>query len=101
MTIALLVLWPMPMYGSGYIFSKKFCTGWVVVGILWLFLSSFCVGLFPLWQGRMTIAYTVKSVYLDLTGNRNPPIHGRVQEVEEDEGSSTPDTVEIVTAKED
>jgi urea-proton symporter len=27
MTLALLVLWPMPMYGSGYIFSKKFFTG--------------------------------------------------------------------------
>ena len=27
MTIALLVLWPMPMYGSNYIFSKKFFTG--------------------------------------------------------------------------
>jgi Na+/proline symporter len=34
MTLSLLVLWPMPMYGSGYIFSKKFFTGWVVVGIL-------------------------------------------------------------------
>ena len=31
LTLALLVLWPMPMYGSGYIFSKKFFTGWVVV----------------------------------------------------------------------
>ena len=27
MTLALLVIWPMPMYGSGYIFSKKFFTG--------------------------------------------------------------------------
>jgi len=27
MTVALLVLWPMPMYGSGYIFSRKFFTG--------------------------------------------------------------------------
>ena len=27
MTLALLILWPMPMYGSGYIFSKKFFTG--------------------------------------------------------------------------
>lgn len=27
MTIALLVLWPMPLYGTGYIFSKKFFTG--------------------------------------------------------------------------
>jgi len=27
MTLALLVLWPMPLYGTGYIFSKKFFTG--------------------------------------------------------------------------
>jgi urea-proton symporter len=27
MTIALLVLWPFPMYGTKYIFSKKFFTG--------------------------------------------------------------------------
>ena len=27
MTLAFLVLWPMPMYGSGYIFSKGFFTG--------------------------------------------------------------------------
>jgi urea-proton symporter len=41
LTIALLVLWPMPMYGSGYIFSLKFFTGWVVVGIMWIFFSLF------------------------------------------------------------
>ncbi|KAH3682550.1 hypothetical protein WICPIJ_006483, partial [Wickerhamomyces pijperi] len=33
MAISLLVVWPMPMYGSKYVFSKKFFTGWVVVGI--------------------------------------------------------------------
>lgn len=27
MTVALLVLWPMPLYGTGYVFSKKFFTG--------------------------------------------------------------------------
>lgn len=41
MTLALLVLWPFPMYGSGYIFSKKFFTGWVTVGIMWLFFSRY------------------------------------------------------------
>jgi SSS family transporter len=30
LTVALLLLWPMPMYGSGYIFSKDFFTGWIV-----------------------------------------------------------------------
>lgn len=33
MTIALLVLWPMPMYGSGYVFSKKFFTGKVFLSL--------------------------------------------------------------------
>lgn len=41
MTLALLVLWPFPMYGSGYVFSKKFFTGWVTVGIMWLFFSRY------------------------------------------------------------
>ena len=90
MTLAMLVVWPMPMYGSGYIFSKKFFigeyyvsglrfsasklservltnfTGWVVVGILWLFFSAACVGIFPLWQGRKTMAHTIKSIFLDI-----------------------------------
>jgi urea-proton symporter len=41
LTIALLVLWPMPMYGTGYIFSVDFFTGWVVVGLMWIFFSLF------------------------------------------------------------
>lgn len=97
MTVSLLVLWPMPMYGSAYIFSKKFFTGWVTVGILWLFFSAYvcpcfyfyfhflflsslspwltcfcicraCVGLYPLWEGRHSMAHTTKSIYWDLTG---------------------------------
>lgn len=39
MTLILLILWPFPLYGSGYIFSKPFFTGWVSVGIIWLFFS--------------------------------------------------------------
>ncbi|KAJ9659140.1 urea active transporter [Neophaeococcomyces mojaviensis] len=93
MTIALLVLWPMPMYGASYVFSKKFFTGWVVVGIMWLFFSTLCVGIFPVWQGRKTAAHTIKSMFLDLTGKRKPTLQGRVQEVgdEDDSGSATPE----------
>ncbi|KAI9809780.1 MAG: hypothetical protein M1825_000213 [Sarcosagium campestre] len=77
MTIILLVLWPMPLYGSGYIFSKSFFTGWVSVGILWLFCSAFCVGLYPLWEGRHSMAHTFKSIYLDITGRKKPVLQGR------------------------
>jgi len=95
MTLALLVLWPFPMYGTSYIFSKKFFTGWVVVGIIWLFCSLFCVGLFPLWEGRLSVLHTVKAIYLDVTGKVHPSkyrAHGAdiTEEVTKGDGVETP-----------
>jgi urea-proton symporter len=81
MTLALLVLWPMPLYGSGYIFSKKFFTGWVTVGIIWIFFSTACVGVYPLWEGRSTIFRTAKAIYADVFGGGRPLL-GRAAAVE-------------------
>ncbi|CAF4776135.1 unnamed protein product, partial [Rotaria sp. Silwood2] len=47
LTLAFIILWPWPMYGTSYIFSKRFFTGWVVVGIIWIFISFFIVDIFP------------------------------------------------------
>ncbi|KAF1955352.1 urea active transporter [Byssothecium circinans] len=88
MTLAFLVLWPMPMYGSAYIFSKKFFTGWVSVGILWMFCSAFCVGLYPLWEGRKTSGRTITAIWLDVTGRRKPA--RRAAALQESEGMDTP-----------
>jgi hypothetical protein len=77
MTLCLLILWPMPMYGTGYVFSKTFFRGWVVVGILWLFCTAFGVVLFPLWEGRDGMAYTIRAMYLDFTGKKKPTLQGR------------------------
>ncbi|KAF2216033.1 hypothetical protein CERZMDRAFT_120140 [Cercospora zeae-maydis SCOH1-5] len=103
MTLSFLILWPMPMYGSSYIFSKKFFTGWVVVGILWLFCSSFCVGLYPLWEGRKTSVRTVKAIFKDITGRGSTHVHhGQPVYREEDQSekesnkkTSTPPQVEF------
>ncbi|KAK4503442.1 hypothetical protein PRZ48_004357 [Zasmidium cellare] len=102
LAISFLVLWPMPMYGSSYIFSKKFFTGWVVVGILWLFCSSFCVGLYPLWEGRRTSARTIKSIWLDVTGKGRPLTHGRAamaevsdEDAKQEKKTATPPEVEV------
>ncbi|KAK9455741.1 hypothetical protein V1511DRAFT_487676 [Dipodascopsis uninucleata] len=70
MTLALLVLWPMPMYGSGYIFSKKFFSGWVVVGVIWIFLALLIVGIYPLIEGRHALLHTFKGIIADVTGKR-------------------------------
>lgn len=77
LTLALLVLWPMPMYGTGYVFSQKFFTGWVVVGIMWLFFSMFCVGLYPLFEGRHSLKHNVWAIWRDITGKEHPSKHHR------------------------
>ena len=93
LTLALLVLWPMPMYGSGYIFSKPFFTGWISVGILWLFCSSFMVGLFPLWEGRKSMARTFKGIYKDLSGRGGA--RKKTQVIEGTEGSGDVSDTEV------
>ncbi|TVY43462.1 putative urea active transporter [Lachnellula subtilissima] len=72
LTLALLILWPMPMYGTGYIFSKDFFAGWVVVGIIWIFGSLLCVGVYPVFEGRKDLWFTMKAIYLDITGKKHP-----------------------------
>lgn len=68
MSISLLVIWPMPMYGTKYIFSKKFFTGWVTVGIIWIFVTAFIVIIYPLWEGRVGIFTSLRGIYWDVTG---------------------------------
>ncbi|KAK3311705.1 Sodium:solute symporter family-domain-containing protein [Chaetomium strumarium] len=89
LTLAFLVLWPMPMYGSGYIFSKPFFTGWVTVGIIWIFCSFIGVGLFPVFESRATLVRTVRNIYRDLTG-RSHPRTINAQQLVGGEGSKAP-----------
>lgn len=91
MTVILLVLWPMPLYGTGYIFSKPFFTGWCSVGILWLFFSAGCVGLYPLWEGRKSMARSAVGVWKDLTGRKGAVTQGRMASLEDEptEGKTT------------
>lgn len=97
MAICFLVLWPMPMYGTGYVFSRKFFTGWIVVGMIWIFCSGFIVCLLPLWDGKKDIFYTIRGIFWDITGrsyklrewqNRNP------EKLHLQEGTAT--TLEII-----
>lgn len=58
----------------------------IVLGILKLIDISLCVGIYPLWEGRKSMAHTFKSIYLDILGQRGPSIQGRVvDEPEESE----------------
>jgi hypothetical protein len=93
MTIALLVLWPMPMFATGYILSKKFFTGWVTVGIIWLFFSTGCVGIWPLVEGRHSMARTFKGIARDLAGKGRQEMevmHGQAEQDSMGSGAQSP-----------
>lgn len=68
LAICLILLWPIPMYGSGYIFSKPFFTGWVSVFFIWSFFTAFTVIIGPVWEGRRGLYTTFRGIYWDLTG---------------------------------
>ncbi|KAK6454009.1 urea active transport protein [Scheffersomyces xylosifermentans] len=68
LTLCLLILWPMPMYGTKYIFSERFFTGWIVVLFIWIFFSVFMVIIYPVYEGREGLFNTMRGIYWDLTG---------------------------------
>lgn len=97
-TICLLVLWPMPMYGSGYVFSKEFFTGWISAGFVWLFGTTVGVVFYPLWEGRVTMKRTVKGMIAEIRGQRKLGTIGKGDKTDSfSGGTSTP--VEIPVLK--
>ncbi|KAJ3521637.1 hypothetical protein NM688_g8991 [Phlebia brevispora] len=56
-TLAFIIVFPMPLYGTGYVFSKVFFRFWVVWTFLWAWAAALIITLLPLWQGRRTLRY--------------------------------------------
>ncbi|KAJ9149370.1 Urea active transporter [Pleurostoma richardsiae] len=56
------VLWPLPMYAAKYIFSKSFFTAWVVVSLVWLWITLLVVGFYPVWDGRGQIQLVLHNI---------------------------------------
>lgn len=71
------------------------CTGWIVVGIIWLFFSTAIVVFLPLFESRKTIAHTTKSIIADLTGKRTARGRPEVMQGEalNGEGATPPNEV--------
>ncbi|KAF2089141.1 Na+/solute symporter [Saccharata proteae CBS 121410] len=50
------ILWPIPMYASGYVFSLPFFRGWIVVIFLWAFFAAIAITCYPIYEGRASMA---------------------------------------------
>lgn len=45
------VIWPLPMYGSKYVFDMNFYYAWVVVAIIWLWFTTMVATFYPIVDG--------------------------------------------------
>ncbi|KAJ3456530.1 hypothetical protein MRS44_016553 [Fusarium solani] len=60
--VSLTILWPIPMYGTSYVFSKSFFTGWIVVTFIWAFFGAIVVTLLPIVESRREIYLFFRAV---------------------------------------
>ncbi|KKY22146.1 putative urea active transporter [Phaeomoniella chlamydospora] len=84
------VIWPLPMYGSNYIFSKGFFVAWLVVSIIWLWITLLVVGFFPIIDGRKQIVTVWRALR-----SKEP------QKVEEHGSTSSSSRTDIDTPKQE
>ncbi|RUP47702.1 Sodium:solute symporter family-domain-containing protein [Jimgerdemannia flammicorona] len=75
LTIVLVIIWPLPMFFSHYVFSKEFFTFWVAVSMIWAICSTVAVAIYPIVESRESIVEVLSGIIWDLTGKRivKPP----------------------------
>mgnify|MGYP001035860031 FL=1 len=74
LTLCLNVIWPWPMYGTSYIFSKTFFSGWFIVGMIWIIVAFLIVGIYPLVENYRTIKTVLSLIYFDIKAFRDEQI---------------------------
>ncbi|KAJ6008217.1 hypothetical protein N7540_012193 [Penicillium herquei] len=74
MTLIYLILWPIPMYATSYVFSKGFLKGWVVVVFLWAFFAASVITLLPIWESRQSLVRFAQYVFRFETPNTDPQV---------------------------
>jgi len=52
LTIICVVIWPLPLYFSGYVFDLGFYSMWVGIAIVWVSVAAFCIICMPIWEAR-------------------------------------------------
>jgi len=60
LTIICVVIWPLPLYFSGYVFDLGFYSMWVGIAIVWVSIASFCIICIPIIEARTGFAEVLR-----------------------------------------
>ncbi|KAL5376905.1 hypothetical protein DPSP01_010171 [Paraphaeosphaeria sporulosa] len=53
------LLWPLPMYGAKMTFSKSLVQAWIMISLIWLWLTLVVAIFYPLYEGGVAQMWTV------------------------------------------
>ncbi|KAJ8689562.1 hypothetical protein PTI98_012457 [Pleurotus ostreatus] len=75
--LVLIIIVPLPLFFAQTIYGVGGLTAWVVIGIIWTFLSAISVVIYPLWESREALSQIlsgiVKDVFTKGSGKYVPP----------------------------
>ncbi|KAG2082869.1 urea transporter [Suillus discolor] len=66
LTLVLIILIPLPLFFAQTVYSVTGFSVWVMVGIIWIFLSAFAVVIYPLWESRAALRLISRGVIMDI-----------------------------------
>lgn len=66
------VLWPLPLYRD-WIWSKTYFKGYITVSFIWLYAALLVIGVYPLVDGRHTIAKIFRGIKRDFLSRKKEP----------------------------
>ncbi|CDZ98323.1 urea transporter [Phaffia rhodozyma] len=67
--LVFIILVPIPLFASGYVYPVKGFTAWVAVSVTWSFVAAFIVVLYPLYESRQELARIFRGIYKDIFHN--------------------------------
>jgi Na+/proline symporter len=80
LTVILILIWPIPMFLSHYVFSREFFTFWVAISMIWALCATVAIALYPIFESRAGIVQLCTGIFNDLKGQ--PPAHPAKAETE-------------------
>lgn len=68
LTLILIILIPLPLFFTSYVYSPAGFTGWVAVSFVWVFYAIGCVVLYPIFESRTALKEITSNIIKDFTG---------------------------------
>lgn len=80
LTFILVIIWPLPLYVSGYVFSLEYYVIWVYIAIIWATGSAITIILLPIIESRGGIVEVIRKITINKHENITSYNHDSIYE---------------------